>query len=144
MIPALVTAEPNNHEDDTVTGAPFSDADEKVHLLRLPSPTLPDSVKHGIYRRLADMVRAAKLRTTRDAWIRAIKACLLAAKAVSVVAAWNALSMRPGLLTVLALAALADPFSERLRVSLVLGIFHVGLIWVGRRLQLVVPKYLPL
>ncbi|KAI6021882.1 kinase-like protein [Pisolithus microcarpus] len=137
LVPALATGGQSNSEGTTVTEAsPHLDEDEKIPLSQLHPHAFLDS-RRLLYswRVLTDVIQARQPHITKGAWIRAIKSCTLAAKAVSIVALWDTFHGRPGLLTVSVLVALADPFSERLQTSFILALVHLGLVWVARRVQ---------
>lgn len=136
LVPVLPTSGQNHSEDTTVTESSPPRADEKIPLLQLISHVLPSNPRSLFSRRVfMDMIQARRPHITKDAWIRAIKACILAAKAISIFALWDAFHARPGLLTVSVLAALADPFSEQLQTSFTLALAHLGLIWEVRRVH---------
>ncbi|KIJ15062.1 hypothetical protein PAXINDRAFT_169263 [Paxillus involutus ATCC 200175] len=104
---------------------------EKSPRLRLPPSLPPQDDKAGALNHfLMDAASKLGLRTTRDAWVRSAKACVLAAKAVSVASYWDAISDRPVLLAVLIAAAILDTLSEHPQVSVALGAFHVGMMWI--------------
>lgn len=151
IAPASRTGEQSSQYN--VSGNVNPDPNDKTPLKRLPLPLSSDTIRQTFSRRIAtELTQATGLRVTRDAWIRTIKACVLAVKvrsvralgyfelttvkAVSIISSWNLISARPSLLVALAMAALADPFSERLQVSLVLGGVHLALIWLGSRVEL--------
>lgn len=135
IAPASRTGEQSSQYN--VSGNVNPDPNDKTPLKRLPLPLSSDTIRQTFSRRIAtELTQVTGLRVTRDAWIRTIKACILAVKAVSIISSWNLISARPSLLAALAMAALADPFSERLQVSLVLGGVHLALIWLGSRVEL--------
>lgn len=133
MVPASATSGQSGSEDITVSEPSLPHSDEKTPLLQLLSHALPRGLSS--WHVFMGMLQAHRPRITKDAWTRTFKACMLAAKAVSIVVSWDAFHVRPGLLTVSVLAALADPFSEQLRVSFILALVHLGLIWAARRVQ---------
>lgn len=152
IAPASETGEQSS-QDNVDSGNVNPDTNGKSPLKRLSLPISSDTIRQTFSKHIVtELTQATGLRMTKDAWIRTIKACILAVKvrfvkalgyieltavkAISIVSFWDVIRARPSLLTVLVVAALADPFSERLQVSLVLGVVHVGLVWLGRRVWL--------
>ncbi|KAH7882478.1 kinase-like protein [Phlebopus sp. FC_14] len=118
----------NDHKYPSV-----QEAGEKNSRLRLPSP-LPTENWYQIMKAVfTDVPRVIGSYTTKETWIRTIKAYILAVKAVSIAASLNALRTTPLLLMVMVAAALADTFSDQLQLSVVLGGVHALLMWLGRK-----------
>ena len=78
IAPASAIGEQSSH-DSAVSGNVNSGPNEKTPPFRLPLSS--DTIRRTFSRRfLTDLIQATRLRTTKDAWIRTIKACILAAK----------------------------------------------------------------
>lgn len=94
--------------------------DRKSPMLRLPSP-IPDR-RADVMDLVAEYLTFLRWRSPKTAWVGTLKACILAAKTLSVVSLWPS---RPVLLASVGLLAVLDTMFDGLEASLVLGVLHV-------------------
>jgi len=113
--------------DPTPTGHVEGDAagelDSKSSVLRL-FPLLSGR-QLGAVDSFVDGFTHLRWRSQKSAWVSTLKACILAAKALSVASMWPS---RPVLIAVIGLLAVLDPMFDGLEVTLVLGVLHLVII----------------
>lgn len=97
--------------------------DRKTPMLRLSSP-LPDRRLDAV-QWIMECFTFLRWRSPKIAWLSTLKACILAAKALSVVSMWPS---RPVLLVAIGLLAVLDTMFDGLEVSLMLGVLHAVII----------------
>lgn len=110
---------PAEHKQEEVAEAP----DGTSPMLRLPSPLsdhLADAMDLNV-----EYLTFLRWRSPKTAWVSTLKACILAAKALSAVSMWPS---RPVLLAIIGLLAVLDTMFDGLEASLVLGVMHIVMI----------------
>ncbi|KAH7907633.1 kinase-like protein [Hygrophoropsis aurantiaca] len=111
------------------------EVDEKSALLYSHESLSPNRRQNsnsdrGVFGRIGEHL-PWQIPTTRATCIQAVKSCVLVVKTVSLTTLCR--DMNPVVIGLVSLVAVADTFSEDLRVSAVLGVVHVVAVWWFRR-----------
>ncbi|KAF8067893.1 kinase-like domain-containing protein [Lyophyllum atratum] len=101
--------------------------DEKIQLLGPPSPPPPLALTGEALTILARRSVEPLVLVPRKMWRRAFRSCVLVAKVSSIASMCPGVGgLRTGVVFVLLFAAVLDTVVERVWVSVLLGVFHVG------------------
>ncbi|KAG2140645.1 kinase-like protein [Suillus clintonianus] len=110
---------PTEHRQEDVSEA----LDRKSPMLRLPSPISDRRLDAVNW--IVEYLAFLRWRSPKIVWVSTLKACILAAKALSAVSMWPS---RPVLLALVGLLAVLDTMFDGLEATLVLGVLHVAII----------------